>query len=163
MADQKAGVHADAPLETVEELAEALPTPLHSLLEGLERHALDLGHHPAGEVGVGVLERSQGEPAVAADDGGHAVVARRRGVAVPVQLGVVVGVRVDETRSDDLAGGIDGLGGRFVHLADGDDAVPPDAHVGFPGRGPGAVHYRSTFDQVIEDDGPPVLCARVNG
>ena len=91
------------------------------------------------------------------------MVARWRGVAVPVQLGVVVGVRVDETRRHDLAGGIDGLGGWFVHLADGHDAVAPDAHVGFAGRGPGAVHHGSIFDHVVEDDGPPILSARVTG
>ena len=52
VADEEAGVDRDAALEPVEVLAEGLPLPGDALLERGERHALDLGHHPAQVVGV---------------------------------------------------------------------------------------------------------------
>ena len=52
VADQEAGVDADLAVEPVEVLAEGLPVPVHPGLQGRERHALDLGHHPADVVGV---------------------------------------------------------------------------------------------------------------
>ena len=50
--DEEAGVHRDLAVEPVEVLAEGLPLPVDALLERGERHALDLGHHPAQVVGV---------------------------------------------------------------------------------------------------------------
>ena len=52
-------------------------------------------------------DRGDGEAAVAADHRGDAVQRRRREVAVPEHLRVVVRVHVDETRRDELAGRID--------------------------------------------------------
>ena len=80
--------------------AKRRPVPVDPVLERGQRHALDLGHHPADVVGVGSPERGEGEPAVAADDRGDAVHVRRRGQRVPEQLGVVVGVGVDEAGGD---------------------------------------------------------------
>ena len=54
--DEEAGVDRDAALEPVEVLAEGLPLPVDALLERGERHALDLGHHPAQVVGVAVVQ-----------------------------------------------------------------------------------------------------------
>ena len=98
---------ASAPSSPSRYSPKRLPLPRHALLEGHEGHALDLGHHPAGVVGVGLLQRRQREAAVAADDAGDAVPARRRGQRVPVELGVVVGVGVDEAGRDDQVGGVD--------------------------------------------------------
>ena len=62
----------------------------------LEGHALDLRHHLERPVHVIGPQRRQGEAAVARDDGGDPVDVRRRAVRIPKQLGVVVGVGVDE-------------------------------------------------------------------
>ena len=99
VADEEPGVHADVAVEPVEVVGEGLPVPVDAVLERGERHALDLRHHPADVVGVARLDRREGEAAVAADDRGHAVHVRRRGARVPEELGVVVGVRVDEARA----------------------------------------------------------------
>ena len=77
--DHEAGVDADAAVEAVEVLGERLPPPVDARLQGGQRHALDLGHHPAEVVGVLGVERGQREAAVAADDRGDAVDVRRRG------------------------------------------------------------------------------------
>ena len=96
MPDQEAGVDPEAALERVEVLGEAGPVPGDAVLERGQGHALDLGHHAADVVGVLGVDRGQREPAVAADHGGHAVHVGGRGGGVPEELGVVVGVRVDD-------------------------------------------------------------------
>ena len=109
----KPGVDGDPPLERVQILPEAAPAPGRALLQRDQRHALDLGHHPARVVGV--LGRSgfsgaSVNPQLPAGDGGHPVVERGRGVRVPEQLGVVVRVRIDEPGREDEPGGV--LAGR---------------------------------------------------
>ena len=67
--DHEGGVHAERAVEAVEVVAEATPTSQSTpVLEREQRHALDLGHHPAQVVGVTGGEGREGEPAVAADD-----------------------------------------------------------------------------------------------
>ena len=73
----------------------------------LGRHALDPAEHlqqPADVVGLG---RREGEPAVAGEHGGDAVPRRRRRGRLEVQLGVVVGVDVDEPGGDVEPVGVD--------------------------------------------------------
>ena len=68
MADEEAGVHADAAVErgrgTRRSVSHFQSTPV---LERGERHALDLGHHAAQVVGVAGVQRREREAAVAAD------------------------------------------------------------------------------------------------
>ena len=84
----------------------------HSVAEaGPERgdaHALDVLERAHDEVAVGRPGRRHREAAVAHDHGGHAVPGRAAHQLVPHDLGVVVGVDVDEARADDPAGGVDG-------------------------------------------------------
>ena len=112
---EEAGVHRDrSPRSRSRYSRERLPLPVDALLERGQRHALDPRHHPAQVVGVAVAQRREREPAVAADDGGDAVHARRARGRVPQELRVVVRVRVDEAGGDDQAGGVDDVGGRLV-------------------------------------------------
>ena len=76
-------------------------------LERGQGHALDLGHHAADVVGVLGVDRGQGEPAVAADHRRHAVHVGRGGGRVPEELGVVVGVRVDDAGGHHEPGGVE--------------------------------------------------------
>ena len=80
----------------------------------LQRHALDDRHHASDVVGVARGQRGDGEPAVAPDHRRHAVEGRRSGGVVPEQLGVVVGVHIDEARADDRSVHIDRSSGRLV-------------------------------------------------
>ena len=91
----------------------------------------------------------RGEPdaAVAHDDGGHPVPARRRDLRVPGGLAVVVGVDVDPARRDEEAVGVDDAAGRAVDLADGGDDAAVDGDVAGPGRAP-----RSVGDGAAPDD-----------
>ena len=154
---RKPGVDAEASFEAVEVLVEARPVPRETVLERDQRHALDLGHHPADVVVVLLLDRGEGEPAVAADDGGDPVeVGRRRG-RVPEQLGVVVGVRVDDPRRHHQALGVE-LGGPAVgDLADRHDPAVLHADVGPPGGASGAVDDPAVADDVVEHGLRPLL------
>ena len=88
------------------------PVPGQARLQRGQRHALDPRHHPRDVVDVLRRHGRQGEAAVAAEHGGHAVQRRRAGVGVPEELGVVVGVQVDEAGGDQHAGGVDHRVGR---------------------------------------------------
>ena len=102
------------------------------------------------------LDRGQGEAAVAADDGGHPVQVGRRGGGIPKELGVVVGVGVDDSRSHHQTGGIELGGGLFGDLADGHDLSVTDADVGAATRSSGAVHYQTVANGVIEHGEVPL-------
>ena len=75
---------------------------------------------------------------------------RRRGVGVPEQLRVVVGVGVHEPGGDDLTGGVElGLGGA-IDIADAHDASVLDGDVADIARRAGAVDDGSATNQMIE-------------
>ena len=66
-----------------------------------------------------------------------------------------MGVGVDETRTYDLAGGIDRLGRLFVHAAvrggpDRNNATVLDADIGSKPFGAGAVDNRAALDDHVE-------------
>lgn len=161
VADHEPGVDGDPPFEGVEVFAEGGPGPVDAFLQGLEGHPFDLGHHAAGVVGVvgpvGV-ERGEGEPAVPTGDGGDAVVHGRGGVRVPEELGVVVGVGVDEAGGEHESGGVlrgHGLLGEVAGLGDDGDAPVADAEVGDVRGSTGAVHDGRSADEVVEHVGFP--------
>ena len=148
MANHSGHVHAQVPLEAVQEAAEGAPVPVHTCRQGVGGHALHLDQH-GGQVG-GVRVVAQGgdaEAAVAHDHAGDSVMGRRRGVRVPEELGVVVGVGVNEAGAHDPVGGInrlDGLG--FSQVAHRRDAAVGDGHVGPEPRFARAVDHRATAD-----------------
>ena len=94
--------------------------------------------------------RGQGEAAVAADHRGDAVDVGRRGRRVPEELGVVVGVRVDDAGRDHQPGGVELGAAGSATSPDLDDAAVLDADVGLPGGTPGAVDDRAGSDHVVE-------------
>jgi hypothetical protein len=96
------------------------------------------------------VERRQGEPCVAADDGRDAVQVGRRRRRVPEQLGVVVGVRVDDARRHHQAAGVELDRPLAVDVADGRDDPVPDADVGPEPRRAGAVDHGAAADHVVE-------------
>ena len=89
------------------------------------------------------------EAAVAGDDGGDAVEATRRGVRLERELGVVVGVRIDDARRDHPPVGVELACAGAVDEADLGDASAVDGHVGTPPREPGAVHDDAVADHQV--------------
>ena len=145
MADEEPGVYRDATVERVEILTKCLPGPVDAVLECNERHALDLRHHLARVVGVSGSQGRKGEATVATDHGGHAVPAGRRGQRVPVQLGVVVGVGIDEAWCHHQAADVHHLvqGTGCVDLADLGDGVVDDRNITSESRRTGPVNDRA--------------------
>src|SRR5207302_3206220 len=101
-------VDAQALLEGGEELGEALPGPGQAGLEDRLAHALDAGKHAHQEIAVRGPVGRQGEAAVATDDGGDAVPDAAGGQRLEGELGVVVGVDVDNAGGDHEAVRVDG-------------------------------------------------------
>ncbi len=98
-------------LDHVEVLRVALPAPRDALGERGAGNVLDTLHQADQPVLFPRPHRREADAAVACDDRGHAVPARRLQQAVPADLAVVVGVDVDESGRDDLPRRVDRLGG----------------------------------------------------
>src|ERR1019366_3253405 len=96
---------------------------------GGERHPFDPCQHRREIADRFFLHWREGEPAVPADYRGHTVKRAWRQVRIPRHLGVVVGVHVDEPRSDHLSCGIDPASGRLLEVADLYDPAVPDPHI----------------------------------
>ena len=71
-------------------------------------------------------------------------------MGIPEELGVVVGVDVDEAGSDHEATGVDGATGALVDLAHGDDAAVAHADVGHPPWRSRPVDQRAALDENVE-------------
>ncbi len=142
VADEEARVRCERAVDAVEVLAERRPVPRHALRQRASGHAFDAGEHVQQVVAVLGGERRDREAAVPADHGRHAVQGRRAQRRVEEHLRVVVRVHVDEAGRDDFALGVDRAPGRFVDLADRDDAAVADADGAGPRRRAGPVDDR---------------------
>ena len=97
--------------QRVEILREALPGPLDPVVERGPGNVLDAFHQVDEDVLVVRPDRREADAAVAHHDGRHAVVRGGGEAIVPGRLAVVVGVRIDESGSDEEALGLDDFRG----------------------------------------------------
>jgi len=72
---------------------------------------------------------------------------RRRDVGVPANLGVIMGVRVDEARRDNQVRGVDRFFRAFRHLADFGDFARCNRDIGALRFGAGAVDHGAILDK----------------
>ena len=108
MADVRGEVDADAVVAHRREvLGEGGEVPRDAGGERGDVHVLDVLERAGDQLVVLGARRRDREPAVAGDDGGDAVEARRRERGVPEHLRVVVGVDVDEAGRDDAVAGVE--------------------------------------------------------
>ncbi len=163
VADHAANVDALGPtLDRVQVLAVARPVPGQTLHDRIGRDVLDRLHHLGQLLAVARLARREGDPAIAQHHRGHPVPARRRTHRVPGQLGVEMGVDVDEAGGDVRALGIDDPPA-LTHLRGGahrHHSVAIHRHVGAHGRRAGAVDHRAVGDHQIVHVVPPAQRAR---
>ena len=150
MADVEGGVDPEAPLQDVQERGKRIPVPGEALAEHVRRHPLDPGEELDQPVVVLARAGRDRVAAVAGDDRGDAVEAGGGGVGVEGELGIVVGVHVDDARHDDEAVGVDRPPGAREAADVGDEAVA-DADVGAPHRKPRAVDDGPALDDGVEE------------
>ena len=103
------------------------------------------------------------DAAIAHDDGGNAVPARRGHFLIPGRLPVIMGVDVDEARRDDAARGINFLAARRTHRADDADAIPVDCDIARKGRPAAAVDDRTAANHQIMRHGSLLAVSPVLG
>ena len=129
--DECAHIHAQGiVVEAVHPLGEGFPVPAEAQLHGPEGDGLDPGHEAHGGLAVLGAAGSEAEAALPDGDGGDAVPAGHGGVRLPVELEVVVGVKVDGPWCDDAAGGVQFLvGGSLDTPADHGDLAVLDGEV----------------------------------
>ena len=102
--DVDAGLQA---FDGVEIAAVVFPVPRQAGEDGVLRNVLHRFHHAGEEFLVRRLAGRKGDAAVAHEHGGDAVPAHRRQRRIPANLGVEVGVQVDEAGGDGHALGVD--------------------------------------------------------
>jgi hypothetical protein len=134
-------------VDRVEVLAVGLPVPVEAFHDRIGGDVLDRLHHLRERLAVGGLARRERHATVAEDDRRDAVPARRRADRVPRELGVEVGVDVDEARRHQLAVRVELAVTAPVDGADRRDAVSVDRHVGGDGLG-----ARAVDDLPVPDD-----------
>src|SRR5262249_16882973 len=131
------------PIEGGEVVRKRFEAPVDAEGEGLGGHALDVLQGPNHCISVFRAGRRHTEAAVAHDHTGHTVPTGRGEVRIPQDLGVVVGVYVDESRSECEPTEVDhlGVGGRLetARTTNGLDAISDYGDVGGAGRAAGAV------------------------
>ena len=140
----------------VEVLGVGLPVPREAGQDRRRGDVLDRLHHRGQLLAVLRLARRERHAAVAHHRGGHAMPARHRAHRVPGQLGVEVGVDVDEARGHQPAGGVVGLCRLTGAGADLHDAITDDGHVGDPGGSAGAVDDRAAANHEVVGHGSPL-------
>ena len=131
-------------------LGKGLEAPRDAGLQHAERHALDLGQVAHRDVAVGGLARRDGEAAIA--DHGRRHAQRRRGpnLRIPGDLGIEMGVAVDDARHQRQAVGLDHLAGRHLErAAHGCDAACADGHVADHGCAARAVEDQCAAEKDI--------------
>ncbi len=132
-------------IQRVQVLGDGLPVPVHPLTHRLIRDGLGPGHRehrPVPEVG---RARCETESAIAEHDRRDPVPTGNGAPRIPADLGVVVGVTVHESRSDDFPGGVDyPVGDPFGPPADLRDMTVLDPEVPAPPRPAAAVDDRSS-------------------
>ena len=129
----KAGdVGADTVLfQHVEILRKALELPADTGTQRIERHAFDMGEVAHREIAILRLAGGDGEAAIA--EHGRRDAECRRGIdeRVPGDLGIVVGVAVDDAGREGEASGLDRLLRRTEFRADRGNPTVADAEVAF--------------------------------
>ena len=141
-----------AALDRVQVLRERLEGPLgaDARAQRVERHAFHLLEREEHELTVRGPRRRDAEAAVAHHHRGDAVPRRDGQHAVPEDLGVVVGVDVDEAGRDDGAVGVEHPIGGAGRGPDRGDPSVADRDVGAACRRAGPVDDRSAADQEVE-------------
>src|SRR5207249_1649105 len=86
---------------------------------------------------------------VAHDDGGNSVIARVGAERIPGDLGIVMSVVVDDSRSDHQAIGIQHLARLSVHFSDLDDTTAADGDVAVKAGQAGPVNNLAVFDDQV--------------
>ena len=155
VSDQRAVVDAKAVIERTEVLAERAPAPRYAVHQYVVGDGLDLGEHPGERGFVARPHRRKRERAVAADDGGDAVVGGEAAERVERYLPVVVGVVVDESGGYDMPASVDGARGGVAQTSDRGDAPVRDADIGLTRGRAGAVNDEATRDQQVECHSAP--------
>lgn len=138
------------PVERVQKLAERLPLPAQALVQGRAGNVLHTLHQVDQAVVVRRGDRGEAHPAVAHHDRGHPVPRGRLQPRLPGRLPVVVGVDVDEARSDHGAIGVDLLPAALADSPHLDDPVTAHRDIRRPRRGSRAVdHSAGSNHQVM--------------
>ena len=130
-------------------LAVGFPVPGEAVEDALGGNVLDRLHHLGEELPTVRCDRGKGDAAVAQHDRGDAVPARRTAQRVPGQLGIEVGVDVDEAGRDDQPVGVQLPPGGAFHPSDLDHAVAVDRHIGGRRRYTGAIDDGSSSDHQV--------------
>jgi hypothetical protein len=134
-------------VKRIEIFAIAFPVPGHSSFEAFERHRFDFDQHACDVIAVLWLAGGKAKATVGHEHTGKPMPATGRGEWVPKQLCVVVGVDIDETRSNDQMTSVNYFLGWTFDLSHGSNLAPTDRKVAVISRHPRAIDKKPILNQ----------------
>src|SRR5712692_11247511 len=93
--------------------------------------------------------RRQGEPAVTGDHCGNSVPGRRGAQRIPEDLGVIVGVKIDEPRSNDQVRSVDHPFSTISDFPHCSNLPVRNGYISTKPRGASAIHDSAVFNEQI--------------
>ncbi len=133
-------------LEHVEVLRKGLESPVDALAQRFERHAFHVREVAHDQVAIGGPARCDRETAIAHDDRRDAQRGRRIGERVPGDLGVVVGMGIDDARHEREAGRVYAFACAITNVADRGNAPLAYGYAGLLRCGAGPVVQGGVVD-----------------
>ena len=141
--------------ECVKIIGKAFPIPFHPLGERSAGNILDTLHQADQPIMLVLFRGRKADAAIAHDDRGDAMPARRPHLAVPRCLAVIMGMDVDKTWRDDFTRSIDLFAARGADLTHSGNDAAIHRNVGDKARRARAIHHGSTAnDQIMHIDSP---------
>ena len=141
--------------ERIEIIGKAFPIPFHPLGERSARNILDTLHQADQPIMLVLFRGRKANAAIAHDNRGDAMPARRTHLAVPRCLAVIMGMDVDKPRRDDFARSINLFATRSADLAHSGNDAAIHRDIGDKARRARAINDRSTTnDQIMHIDSP---------
>ena len=153
MRDLRSNIDGVLPaIQCVEILRICFPVEIDTCFHHRAGDFLDGFHDLQRKRPVVTSKRSESHRAVPSDHRGHSMPGRWGQDRVPHDLSVVVGVQIDEARSDKPSGTVDLLATWFAHLPDKGNQPLVDGHIGPERRLARPIDDKATPDYKIMHD-----------
>ena len=141
--------------ERIEIIGKAFPIPFHPLGERSAGNILNTLHQADQPIMLVLFRRCKANAAIAHDNRGDAMPARRTHLAVPRCLAVIMGMDINKAWRDDFTQSINLFAARSADLAYSGNDAAIHRDIGDKARCARAIHHGSTTnDQIMHIDSP---------
>ena len=142
-------------LKRIQIFREGLPIPFHPLGQCGAGDILNTLHQADEPVMLVLFRRRKANAAIAHDDRGDAMPARRTHLAVPSRLAIIMGVDVDKAGCDDLACCVNLFAALRADMSNRRNYTAVHCNISNKARRAGAINHGSTTNnKIMHTDSP---------